>query len=162
VNKRRGTLKLTSYTDYSLRVLIYLATLTDDRLVNIKEIAEIYQISKNHLMKVINDLGKLGYIETVRGRNGGVRLALDPQQIIIGEVIENTEDDFYMAECFDPSNKGCIISPSCKLKQVLNKALLSYLSVLKDYTLADIIENKSEIQQLFQQQRIKHDVSYTK
>ncbi|MBM7662386.1 Rrf2 family nitric oxide-sensitive transcriptional repressor [Bacillus mesophilus] len=148
-------MRLTSYTDYSIRVLIYLATLSEDRLVNIKEIAEVYQISKNHLTKVIYDLGKLGYIETVRGRNGGVKLALEPHEINIGEVIQKTEDDFYMAACFDPTNKGCIISSACKLKGILNKAVSSYLSVLEQYSLADIIENKEDLQQLFQKQMIK-------
>ncbi|WP_246943801.1 Rrf2 family transcriptional regulator [Bacillus pinisoli] len=142
-------MKLTSYTDYSLRVLIYLGTLDEGRLVNIKEIAEIYQISKNHLMKVIYDLGRFGYIETVRGRNGGVKLALKPEEINIGEVIQKTEDDFYMAECFDPSNKGCVISPACKLKKALDEAVHAYLNVLKSYTLADILENKSSLQKLF-------------
>jgi Rrf2 family nitric oxide-sensitive transcriptional repressor len=155
MGKGRKTLRLTSYTDYSLRVLIYLATLTEDRLVNIKEIAEVYQISKNHLTKVINDLGRLGFIETVRGRNGGVMLALDPQEINIGEVIQKTEDDFYMVQCFDPTNIGCIISPACKLKHVLNKAVSSYIAVLEEYSLADIIENKEELQQIFQKQEIK-------
>ncbi|WP_456277375.1 Rrf2 family transcriptional regulator [Bacillus sp. AK128] len=148
-------MRLTSYTDYSLRVLIYLATLPEDRLVNIKEIAEVYQISKNHLMKVIYDLGKLGYLETVRGRNGGVKLGLNPEEINIGEVIRKTEDDFYMAECFDPSKEGCIISPACKLKHVLHEAVDSYLSVLNEYSLADIIENKSDLQHLLQHDNIK-------
>jgi Rrf2 family nitric oxide-sensitive transcriptional repressor len=141
--------RLTRYTDYSLRVLIYLGTIKEDRLANIKEIAEAYQISKNHLMKVIYDLGKIGYIETIRGRNGGIKLALAPHEINIGEVIKKTEDDFHMAECFDSSRNSCLLSPKCKLKLVLNEAVKAYLLVLQEYTLADIIENKSELQRLF-------------
>lgn len=93
-------MKLTNYTDYSLRVLIFLATKNSNELVNIKDIADSYSISKNHLMKVIYELGKLGYVETIRGRNGGIRLGKAPELINIGEVIRHTEDDFNIVECF--------------------------------------------------------------
>lgn len=141
-------MKLTQYADYSMRVLILLATRNSDELMNIKEIADIYSISKNHLMKVIYKLGKLGYVETIRGRNGGIRLGMPPEQINVGEVIRKTEDDFNIVSCFDPDNNSCIISPICGLKHVLNKALISYLEVLDQYTLQDIMVNKAELKQI--------------
>ncbi|WP_257347566.1 RrF2 family transcriptional regulator [Pseudalkalibacillus decolorationis] len=142
-------MRLTNYTDYSLRVLIYLAVQKDNHLINIKDIADMYQISKNHLMKVIHELGKLGLIQTVRGRNGGIRLNKRPEEINIGEVIRKTEEDFYIVECFEDSRNGCIISPVCGLKGVLNEALEAYFKVLDGYTLADLTFNKSAFQKLF-------------
>ncbi|EWH22358.1 nitric oxide-sensing transcriptional repressor NsrR [Bacillus haynesii] len=141
-------MKLTNYTDYSLRVLIFLATKNSNELVNIKDIADSYSISKNHLMKVIYELGKLGYVETIRGRNGGIRLGKAPELINIGEVIRNTEDDFNIVECFNGEKNNCILSPSCGLKHVLNKALSAYLDVLDQYTLQDIIVNQDHIRKL--------------
>ncbi|WP_025025902.1 RrF2 family transcriptional regulator [Caldalkalibacillus mannanilyticus] len=143
-------MRLTLYTDYSLRVLIYLAAQESNRLVSIQEIAESYSISKNHLMKVIYGLGKLGYIETIRGRQGGIRLALKPMDISIGQVIRNTEEDFYLAECFDSDKNACIISSSCRLKHILYDALQAYFSVLDQYTLADVVINETKLRQLFQ------------
>ncbi|ASB90334.1 nitric oxide-sensing transcriptional repressor NsrR [Bacillus sonorensis] len=141
-------MKLTNYTDYSLRVLIFLATKNSNELVNIKDIADTYSISKNHLMKVIYELGKLGYVETIRGRNGGIRLGKAPEQINIGEVIRKTEDDFNLVECFNKEKNNCILSPNCGLKHVLNKALSAYLSVLDQYTLQDVIFNQDNIRKL--------------
>ncbi|MCY7753766.1 nitric oxide-sensing transcriptional repressor NsrR [Bacillus haynesii] len=141
-------MKLTNYTDYSLRVLIFLATKNSNELVNIKDIADSYSISKNHLMKVIYELGKLGYVETIRGRNGGIRLGKAPELINIGEVIRNTEDDFNIVECFNGEKNNCILSPICGLKHVLNKALSAYLDVLDQYTLQDIIVNQDHIRKL--------------
>lgn len=141
-------MKLTNYTDYSLRVLIFLATKNSNELVNIKDIADTYSISKNHLMKVIYELGKLGYVETIRGRNGGIRLGKAPEQINIGEVIRKTEDDFNLVECFNKEKNNCILSPNCGLKHVLNKALSAYISVLDQYTLQDVIFNQDNIRKL--------------
>ncbi|RBW69068.1 Rrf2 family transcriptional regulator [Bacillus taeanensis] len=146
-------MRLTQYTDYSLRVLIYLATQDREKLSNIKEIADVYRISKNHLMKVTFELGKLGYIETVRGRNGGIRLALQPETINIGEVVRQTEEDFYLVECFDADRNACIISPACRLKHLLNDALKAYISVLDQYTLADIVVNDKKLLELFSEQK---------
>ncbi|MGP4081708.1 Rrf2 family transcriptional regulator [Pseudalkalibacillus sp. R45] len=142
-------MRLTQYTDFSLRVLIYLTAQKEDQLVNIKEIAEVYGISKNHLMKVIHELGKLGVIKTIRGRNGGIKLAKDPEDINVGKLIRKTEEDFYLVECFDASNNSCIISPVCKLKGVLNEAMEAYFKVLDQYTLADLTTNPHQLQQLF-------------
>ncbi|ADP31414.1 HTH-type transcriptional repressor NsrR [Bacillus atrophaeus] len=141
-------MKLTNYTDYSLRVLIFLATQHTEDLCNIKQIAETYSISKNHLMKVIYQLGQLGYVETIRGRGGGIRLGMAPEDINIGEVVRKTEDDFNIVECFDSGKNLCIISPVCGLKHVFNEALLAYLSVLDKYTLGDLVKNKQDIMRL--------------
>jgi Rrf2 family nitric oxide-sensitive transcriptional repressor len=141
-------MRLTNYTDYSLRVLLYLALKKENELSNIKEIADAYRISKNHLMKVIHELGKLGLIETIRGRNGGIRLAKHPAEINIGEVVAKTEDDFHIVECFRKDGNLCAITPACKLKHVLYEALQAFITVLKGYTLEDLIHNKDELKQL--------------
>lgn len=141
-------MRLTSYSDYSLRVLIYLATHDQSKLSNIKEISEVYQLSKNHLMKIVHNLGKLGYIETIRGRNGGFRLAKSPSEINVGELVRRTEEDFYLVECFK-DHDNCVISPICSLKFVLNNALDAFLQVLDQYTIADFSENKVMLKTYF-------------
>ncbi|MFC0272159.1 Rrf2 family transcriptional regulator [Metabacillus herbersteinensis] len=146
-------MRLTNYTDYSLRVLIYLATKNSTELSTIKEVAEVYGISKNHLMKVTYELGKLKVIETIRGRNGGIRLALPPSEINIGAVVRKSEEDFQIVECFDADRDLCIISPVCGLKHVLNKALHAYLEVLDSYTLEDLVKNKNELLDYFSMNR---------
>ncbi|WP_026694886.1 Rrf2 family transcriptional regulator [Peribacillus kribbensis] len=135
-------MRLTNYTDYSLRVLIYLASLEDGKLANIQEIADSYKISKNHLMKIIHNLGKKGYIYTIRGRNGGIKLAKTPAEINIGEVVRKTEDDFNIVNCFgDSPENHCILAPVCTLKNILGQALTAFIEVLDQYTLEDISHN---------------------
>lgn len=141
-------MRLTLYSDYSMRVLLYLGIKGKDQLSTIKEIADSYNISKNHLMKVTYELGQLGYIETIRGRGGGIRLAKDPKEINIGQVIRQTEEDFHIVECFDKENNLCVISPACQLKHALYEALQSYLSVLDRYTLGDFLYSKEELYKL--------------
>lgn len=131
-------MRLTSYTDYALRTLIFLGV-NRDRLVTIQDIADLHGISKNHLMKVVHQLGVDGIVDTVRGRNGGLRLKREPADINIGAVVRTTETDFYMAQCFDPANVGCAYSASCKLKGVLGAATAAYLKVLDGVTLADVL-----------------------
>ncbi|WP_226656752.1 Rrf2 family transcriptional regulator [Pseudalkalibacillus hwajinpoensis] len=143
-------MRLTNYTDYSLRMLIYLGSMKKNNLASIQEIADAYQISKNHLMKVAHELGKKGYIETIRGRNGGLRLALLPNEINVGEVVRSTEEDFNLVECFDKENNACVISPACRLKHVLHTALSAYFEVLDQYQLADLIVNDETLRQLFE------------
>ena len=135
-------MRLTIYTDYSLRTLMYLG-FNQDRLVTINDIAEMHGISKNHLMKVVHQLGLSGIVETVRGRNGGLRLNKVPEEINIGEVVRHTENDFYMAECFDAESKGCAYAPACALKGALSSATAAYLAVLDDLTLSDLIKKES-------------------
>ena len=138
-------MRLTLYTDYSLRVLLYLAsTNKDEKLVQIKDVAESYNISKNHLMKVIYHLGKLGYIETIRGRGGGIRLAMEPSSINIGKLVRHTEEDFHIVDCFGDQS-ACVITPVCSLKHVLHKALQAFIQVLDEYTLEDLLHNKEEL-----------------
>lgn len=138
-------MRLTLYTDYSLRVLLFLGAKEPDALSTIKEISDAYGISKNHLMKVSHELGKMGYVETIRGRGGGIRLAKRPEEIGIGEVVRQTEEDFYLVDCFNPESIGCVISPVCNLKGALNKALNAYITVLDEYKLSDFLHNKQEM-----------------
>ncbi|MBN8239024.1 BadM/Rrf2 family transcriptional regulator [Marinobacter nauticus] len=128
---------ITRYTDYSLRVLIYLAA-EGDRLATIQEIADSYDISKNHLMKVVHQLNKKGYIETIRGKKGGMRLHMAPQDINIGILVRETEQDLSIVECFSSKN-ACKITPVCGLKSMFGEALKAFLEVLDRYTLADVI-----------------------
>ncbi|MEH7399692.1 MULTISPECIES: RrF2 family transcriptional regulator [Bacillaceae] len=141
-------MRLTTYSDYSLRVLIFLSSEPREKLVNIKDIAEAYDISKNHLMKIIYNLGKMGYIETIRGRNGGIRLAKLPSEINIGEIIRKTEEDFNIVECFEHGNT-CVITPVCSLKHIFNNALEQFLHVLDQYTLDDIVKNNAMLKDYF-------------
>ncbi|MEH7382201.1 Rrf2 family transcriptional regulator [Bacillus sp. JJ1533] len=148
-------MKLTNYTDYSLRVLMYLAMKNEEELCTIQEIAEAYNISRNHLMKIIHHLGKLEYIKTIRGRNGGFRLAKHPKDINIGEVVSNTEEDFNIVDCFKEGGGYCSISPSCKLKHALYEALQAFINVLNGYTLEDLVTNKTDLLDLFRLQEEK-------
>ena len=138
-------MRLTMYTDFSLRVLMYIGAKEKSELSTILEISNAYGISKNHLMKVTYELGKLGLIETVRGRGGGIRLALLPEEINIGEVVRKTEDDFILVECFNCTTNRCVITPVCKLRNVLHQALNAYIAVLDQYTLQDLISNKEQL-----------------
>jgi Rrf2 family nitric oxide-sensitive transcriptional repressor len=130
-------MQLTRYTDYSLRVLMYLAVHKEE-LVTIEEIARAYGISKAHLMKIVHQLGLAGYVETVRGRGGGLRLAQPPERIRIGEVVRHTEA-MPLVECFDPKTSHCRIEPVCDLRGALKNALEAFLRTLDGYTLADLV-----------------------
>lgn len=138
-------MRLTLYTDYSLRVLLYLGAKKPDELSTIKDISDAYGVSKNHLMKVTHELGKMGYIETTRGRGGGIRLAMQPEEINIGKLVRQTEEDFYLVDCFNPESVGCVISPVCNLKGALNKALHAYIAVLDEYHLSDFLTSKEKL-----------------
>lgn len=132
-------MRLTRFTDYALRVLIYLAIKPND-LSTIAEIAGKYRISQNHLMKVVHRLGKEGYVETVRGRQGGIRLARAPKTINIGEFVRRFEEDLHLVECFDRKNNTCCIAGACGLSDILNEALSSFLTTLDAKTLADVLK----------------------
>lgn len=131
-------MRLTSFTDYTLRCLIYLG-MNRDRRVTIQDIADLHRISKNHLTKVVQRLGASGLVETVRGRNGGLRLAREPQEINIGAVVRSTEPDFYIAECFDKTTHDCIFAGSCTLQRELGNATQAFLTVLDGLTLAEVL-----------------------
>ncbi len=130
-------MRLSDYTDYTLRVLMYCAA-HPDRLVTIAEIAEGHGVSKNHLMKIVNDLGRQGVLETTRGRGGGLRLLRAPSAICIGDVLRSSETDFRLVECFDPATDTCTLTPKCRLKGVLQRALKAYFAELDAVTLADL------------------------
>jgi Rrf2 family nitric oxide-sensitive transcriptional repressor len=140
-------MKLTLFTDYSMRVLIYLGT-RSERLCSIGEVAQAYRISRNHLMKVVNELVRSGYVESVRGRAGGIRLARLPQEINIGALVRHTEDGFDLVDC-----GRCVVAPACGLTGVLNEALGAFMAVLDRYTLADLMTRKRDLLSLFRSER---------
>lgn len=139
-------MKLTRFTDYSLRVLIYLG-LRDDGRVTIREISEAYGISRNHLMKVVSLLTRKGYLDARRGPGGGISLARPAEEINVAAVVRDMEDDLNLVECFCKGG-SCIIKPVCELKAVLSKALRAYLLTLEAYTLSDLLESRDELQQV--------------
>jgi Rrf2 family nitric oxide-sensitive transcriptional repressor len=128
---------LTLHTDYALRVLMYLA-LRPGRRCTIEEIAGAYGISRNHLMKVALTLTREGFVDSLRGRSGGLTLALAPEKINLGAVVRKTEDSFDLVECFDAASNTCLIAPACLLKKPLAEAARAFLAVLDGYTLADL------------------------
>ena len=131
-------MRLSEYTDYTLRVLMYCARHLQ-RLVTISDLAEQHGLSKGHLMKVVNDLARQGLIETTRGRGGGLRLSKHAATIRIGDVVRAPETDFRLVECFDPTTNQCTLTPSCRLKGLFNAALGAYFKELDGMTLADIV-----------------------
>jgi Rrf2 family nitric oxide-sensitive transcriptional repressor len=136
-------MRLTRYTDYALRVLIYLGA-RPDMQCSIAEISRAYDISQNHLMKVVNDLVNAGYLASARGRFGGIKLARPAEEINVGSVIRHTEDGFDLVDCGE-----CIIAPACGLTGALRQALAAFLKVLDGYTLANLITNPAELGILF-------------
>ncbi|KAA0010291.1 Rrf2 family transcriptional regulator [Billgrantia pellis] len=128
---------LTRYTDYALRVLIFLAVKGDER-ATIHEIAESFGVSRNHLMKVVQDLSHRGYITTIRGKHGGLLLSRAPEEISLGGLVRDTEHELGLVECLRDGN-DCIITPACRLKPIFNEALEAFLAVLDRYTLADML-----------------------
>jgi Rrf2 family nitric oxide-sensitive transcriptional repressor len=135
-------MQLTRYTDYALRVLIYLAH-EDDGLATIGEIAHAYEVSENHLMKVVHGLGKLGYVTTVRGKGGGMKLARPPSEINLGDVVRNTEETLHVVECLAADyDNACRITSSCRLKGVLKDAHDAFFRHLDQFSIADLIPPK--------------------
>ena len=130
-------MRLTNFSDYALRVLMYAAA-QGDRLITIEETADVYGISRAHLMKVVNQLTRVGYLNAVRGRSGGLVLAKRPSKIRLGDVLRATEPDFALVECFT-AGKQCLITPNCRLRGALAKAFAAFTGTLDRYTLADLI-----------------------
>lgn len=129
-------MKLKSYTDYALRVLMHLAA-RPDRIASIGEIARTYRISHNHLMKVVHDLRKAGFLDAVRGRSGGIRLARPALQISVGEVVRHTEAGFDLVDC-----ASCVIAPACALTAALEEARRAFMAVLDGYTLESLVADR--------------------
>ena len=128
---------LTLWTDYALRTLIYVGA-KGEQLSTIAEIAESFDISKSHLMKVVNKLGQQGYIDTVRGKGGGVRLRRPPAEICVGTVVRETEEDLAVMGCLAESG-FCRIEGCCVLRRALRQATVAFLRTLDGYTLADLL-----------------------
>lgn len=132
-------MKLTRHTDYALRMLLYLAA-RQDRLCSIAEIARAYDISQNHLMKVANELGRLGHVDAVRGRNGGLRLGRPAAAINLGRIVRDMEQGFELVDC-----TACVIAPACGLPGVLAQATRAFIGVLDGYSLADISGRRGDM-----------------
>jgi len=142
-------MQLTTFTDYSLRVLISVASKRGEELSTIPEVAAQYGISRNHLIKVVHHLSRTGYLSTLRGRGGGFRLARPAAEIRVGDVIRDTELNFDLVPCFDAAQKGvCAIEPACILKRAFQQALQAFLAVTDGYTLADLVRPQHKLRTL--------------
>jgi len=140
--------KLTLFTDYAMRTLLYLGA-RSERLCSIGEVAQAYRISQNHLMKVVVELVRSGHVESVRGRSGGIRLGMPPEQINIGAVVRRTEDGFDLVDC-----GSCVVAPACGLTGVFREALGAFMAVLDRYTLADLLAKRGDIAAIFDRQEV--------
>jgi Rrf2 family nitric oxide-sensitive transcriptional repressor len=139
-------MRLTLHTDFALRVVIQVG-INDDRMTTIRDIAAGFGISKNHLMKVVNDLARRGYLRTLRGRNGGIRLMREPSEINIGRLVRETEDDVYVLGCLEQDGY-CRIERVCVLRRAIRDATSAFLAVLDGYTLADLIAPRKALADL--------------
>lgn len=140
-------MRLTAFTDFGLRTLMYLTHLPENQLSSVPEVAKIYNASQNHFVKVIGQLTKLGYVQSIRGKNGGIRLAKKPEDINIGAVIRALENHLDAVDC---EKTACRLNPGCELKQALSIAMDAFLSIMDNYTLRDIVKNKSQLIPLWQ------------
>ena len=134
-------MQLTRYTDYGLRVLIYLALLPKDERASIDQISQVYGISRNNVNKIVHQLGKTGVITTKRGKGGGFQLNLAPDKINIGEMVVLMENSLELVDCESPR---CSILPACRLKGVFIEAQQAFLTSLKQYSLADLVETQRD------------------
>ncbi|AJG19239.1 RrF2 family transcriptional regulator [Cupriavidus basilensis] len=141
-------MRLTDYTDYSLRTLIYVAVHPGE-LVTIQHIADAFGIPKNHLIKIVQKLGQAGFLHTVRGRAGGIALGRPASEVNLGEVIRTMESDFNLVECFQGDDNHCIITRVCGLRGVLSAALRAYFEVLDAYSLQDLVEKPAALTRAF-------------
>jgi Rrf2 family nitric oxide-sensitive transcriptional repressor len=137
-------MKLTSYTNYAMRSL-QLAALKSPELVRIDDVAKIHNLSRPHIMKIVHELGKAGYLETVRGRNGGFRLARPAHQIVVGDVVRITEGPLDVVECFNPDKNTCPLIGICILSKKVQEATAAFMAVLDDLTIADIAANRGQL-----------------
>lgn len=140
-------MRLTSYSNYSLRVLLAAAA-RSPRLTTIREVAEAFDLPQSHLVKCVHQLGTWGYLETVRGNRGGFRLKRPAESVVIGEVVRRTEDGLSVVECLDPETNTCPLTDRCRMSQVLRRATDAFLDVLDRLTLADVAGNEAEFRAL--------------
>jgi Rrf2 family nitric oxide-sensitive transcriptional repressor len=140
-------MRLTTFTDYSLRVLIYLGAHRGER-ATIAEIAAAFGVSENHLTKVVHVLGREGFLSNTRGRGGGLELARATRDINVGAVVRSTEGGAVPAECFEPGNEDCLIVRACRLRGVLKQAVDAFYAVLDQYTLEDLVTERSGVARL--------------
>lgn len=140
-------MRVTLHTDYALRMLMFLAV-DQNKLHTIEEISTRYGISRNHLMKVAQTLAQAGFVESIRGRNGGLRLGKPVSEINIGAVVRITEDGFNLVECFSAEENNCLIAPACGLRGPLEEALAAFLDVLDKYSLADLVKNPGRLRRM--------------
>lgn len=131
-------MRLTMFTDYSLRTLMYLSQ-HQERLCTSREIAESYGISLNHIVKVVHKLSQLGYIQSNKGKGGGIRLAKTPDELNLWELVKALEPDFTVVECFDREHNSCRVVSACGLKSILHEAMQAFAATLARYTVADAI-----------------------
>jgi Rrf2 family nitric oxide-sensitive transcriptional repressor len=136
--------QLTSFTDYGLRALIYMASLPADKMTSISEVTEVYGVSRNHMVKIINQLSREGFVTAVRGKNGGIRLGKPAESIRLGDVVRALEP-LSLVNC---SSEFCHITPACRLKQVLQQAVQNFLEELDKHTLADMVEDNLPLYKL--------------
>jgi Rrf2 family nitric oxide-sensitive transcriptional repressor len=147
--ERSASVRLTVYTDYSLRMLMYLAA-KDGSRATIADVAAAYGISKAHLTKVAHQLGVAGYVGTVRGKGGGLRLARPAKEIRLGDVVRQTEPDMALVPCFGPMHGSCPIVPACGLRGALDEARQAFLAVLDRYSLEDLVRRRAELASLLE------------
>lgn len=138
-------MQLTQFTDYGLRSLMYLAA-QPDRLCSVREIAEHYAISRNHLVKVVHRLAQLGYVASSKGKGGGIRLAHKPERLRLGDLILALEPNMHLVECFNREVNTCTVVSACKLKHFLSDAGKAFIEVLNQHTLADTVVDKALFQ----------------
>ena len=141
---------LTRFSDYALRVLMF-AAVRDGRPFSVDEVALTYELSRNHLAKVVNRLVRLGHLKARRGRGGGVWLARDPSSIRLGKLVRLTENESPLVECFEARSNRCRLTPACRLKGALARAIEAFYSCLDQQTLADLVENRAALETLLQQ-----------
>jgi Rrf2 family nitric oxide-sensitive transcriptional repressor len=137
-------MRLTTFTDYSLRVLIYVAAIEGHR-ATISEVAHAFGVSENHLVKVVHFLGQAGVLANVRGHGGGLELAVPASEISIGAIVRMTEAGDMPAECFNGQTNTCPITPNCKLRGILDEAMQSFYAVLEKYSLQDLVRNRTSL-----------------
>lgn len=142
-------MRLTVHTDYAIRALIYLSV-NQDRLVTINDISEQYNISKNHMMKVAQELVQHNFVISERGRNGGLRLSRPPSEICLAEIVDKMESDFYLVTCLCPSNQSCKLTNNCGAETIMNEALAAFMAVLRKYSLMDAVRNESLVRSIFE------------